>query len=378
MHLATLISLSSLGFIASSSAQSTWKKHAVHEGFHTNTVVGGDFTGDGKPDIIANNDNKTRLFVAPDWKETIIDTFDGNKFIHAESFDVDSDGDLDFIGARYQPGLIVWLENPGKDTGQPWTRRTISRELNGIHGLLKGDVNKDGKMDLLANSAQLVGTRHPVSLAWFEIPDQQQQAAFWPVHIFAKGDAPGLSHYFGFGDVNGDGMPDAATGAKGRPSTDGNYFAWWQAPKDPTKAWTKHVLAHDQVGATNIHPADVNGDGKTDFIASRGHGRGVIWLEAPDWQIHAIHETLKEPHAMIALDMDDDGDVDAAACAFGDAQAYWFENDGKGSFTNHLIAENQEAYDIRALDMDIDQDIDILIAGRGSKNVVWYENPKSH
>ena len=377
MRFVTLFSLTSVGLLAPSSAQSAWKKHLVHEGFRTNTIVAGDFTGDGKPDIIANNDQKTRLFVAPDWKEVTIDSFDGNNCIHSESFDVDGDGDLDFIGARYQPGLIFWLENPGTEAAmKPWTNRLISRELNGIHGLLQGDVNKDGKIDLLANSAQPVGTKHPVSLAWLEVPADPHHAKSWHAHIFAKGDAPGLSHYLGFGDVNGDGLPDAATGAKGKPTDDGNYFAWWQAPMDPTNEWAKHLIASDQVGATNIHPADVNGDGKTDFIASRGHGQGVLWFEAPDWSIHNIHATLQEPHSLIVLDMDADGDLDAATCAFGDRQAYWFENDGNGSFTNHLIAEDQAAYDIRALDMDADKDLDIIIAGQQSKNVVWYENPR--
>jgi hypothetical protein len=27
--------------------------------------------------------------------------------------------------------------------------------------------------------------------------------------------------------------------------------------------------------------ADVNGDGKVDFVATRGHGAGITWYEAP-------------------------------------------------------------------------------------------------
>ena len=74
--------------------------------------------------------------------------------------------------------------------------------------------------------------------------------------------------------------------------------------------------------------------------------------------------------------MDDDGDIDAATCAFGDKLAVWFENDGKGEFKTHVIGREQEAYDIRAVDMDLDKDLDLVIAGRRSNNVVWYENPR--
>jgi hypothetical protein len=179
----------------------------------------------------------------------------------------------------------------------------------------------------------------------------------------------------GFGDVNGDRKPDIATGAKGESSPAGNYFAWWEAPADPAQPWKKHVIAKDQIGATNIHPGDANGDGRIDFIASRGHGRGVVWFEAPSWREHPIHASLKEPHSLAVQDMDGDGDVDAATCAFGDKEVWWFENNGKGTFANHLVARDQEAYDIRATDLDRDGDIDLLIAGRGSKNVAWYANP---
>jgi hypothetical protein len=75
------------------------------------------------------------------------------------------------------------------------------------------------------------------------------------------------------------------------------------------------------------------------------------------------------------LDFDGDGDQDAATCAFGSKEAYWFENDGKGGFTNHRVATDQAAYDIRAADLDQDGDLDLLIAGQQSKNVAWYENP---
>lgn len=367
--------VAALSFLVTTPVAADWKKHLVHEGFHTNTAIAADFTKDGRPDIIANSGSQTRLFVAPDWKEITLDATKDYNFIHSEAFDVDGDGDTDYIGARYQPGLLVWLEQPDQPLTSPWPLRIISDKLNGIHGLLRGDVDQDGTLDIIANSAQPVETPYPESLAWIAVPENPRQDAPWSVHIFANNDAPGLTHYLGLGDVNGDHRPDIATGAKGFPSTTGNYFAWWEAPEDPTQAWTKHLIAEAQVGATNIHPRDINGDGQTDFLASRGHGKGIVWFEGPDWELHGIHPTLKEPHSLIALDMDGDGDTDAATCAFGAKEAWWFENDGTGHFTNHRVATDQEAYDIRAFDMDLDQDLDLIIAGRGSKNVAWYENP---
>ncbi|MCA9178698.1 MAG: VCBS repeat-containing protein [Planctomycetales bacterium] len=366
------------GLACSASAEELWKKHEVHQGAHCNTAVGGDFTKDGRADVIAVSDSKVRLFVAPDWREVILAETPGKNFIHSESFDVDGDGDLDFIGAHYKPGWIAWLEQPDNPLVDRWPLRVVDDEVDGVHGLLKGDVDGDGRLDLLANSAQ-PGGKMPFSAVWLRVPQRPAEAERWDRFIFSRSDSPGLSHYLGFGDVNGDGRPDISMAAKGGPQAEpgtGEWFAWWEAPQNPRQeGWKKHLLSDQHPGATNIQQADVNGDGKVDFLATRGHGQGVVWFEAPDWKLHTIHETLKEPHCLQVVDMDGDGDMDAATCAYGDQIAAWFENDGKGNFKTHIVAREQAAYDIRAVDMDGDKDLDLLIAGQQSKNVAWYENP---
>ena len=208
-------------FASSRADEPLWKKHVVHEGVHTATAVGGDFSGDGLPDVIANSGGKTRLFVAPDWKEVALDAAPDHDCIHSESFDVDGDGDLDWIGARYNSsqgifGLIFWLEQPAQPLTQPWPLRLVDDQVNGIHGLLKGDIDGDGKFDLLANSGQPTGP-FPNSAAWFKVPKNPRAAERWDRFIFADKDAPGLSHYLGVGDVNGDGRPDISLAAKGGP-----------------------------------------------------------------------------------------------------------------------------------------------------------------
>ena len=155
----------------SSTAEETWIKHVVHQGFRSMTAVAADYTGDGLPDVISDSGNATRLFVAPDWTEVVIDDHpDVQTYIHSETFDVDGDGDLDYIGARYNPGLIVWLENPGDAATNRWRRRIVDTSVHGIHGLIKGDVDGDGKFDLLATSAQ-PKPPHPESLSWFRVPE---------------------------------------------------------------------------------------------------------------------------------------------------------------------------------------------------------------
>ncbi|MBI3279406.1 MAG: VCBS repeat-containing protein [Acidobacteria bacterium] len=231
-------------------------------------------------------------------------------------------------------------------------------------------MNRDGKPDLIGNSAQPGGS-FPNSIAWFEAPRFER-------HILADKDAPGLSHYLGFGDVNGDGRPDVASGAKTPP--EGNWFAWWEAPQDPRAVWKKHLIAANQEGASNIFVVDVNGDGKADLLSSRGHGKGVLWFEGPGWKPREIDGAHQYPHSLAPGDLDGDGDVDAVACSAvyaGEPKAprlAWYENTGHGRFRTHEISATQASYDVKLADMDRDGDLDILVAGQESRNVVWYEN----
>ncbi|MCB1229683.1 MAG: VCBS repeat-containing protein [Verrucomicrobiae bacterium] len=364
-------------------AEPAWEKHVVFEGFPCATANAADYTGDGKVDIVASTGGKVRLFAAPDWTEQVLYVFPklGGQCIHSEVFDVDGDGDPDYLGGNSK-GPVFWLENPGggkpgSEPGGQWVYRVVEPDINGFHCLLKADINRDGKLDLLINNFEPTGPLAD-SMIWCEIPADPHNAERWTRHFFAKGDARGGSHYMGFGDIDGDGWGEIAVGAKGEPFEDGNWFAYWTNPgsaETVTEPWEKTVLAVEQTAATNILPADLNGDGKVDYLASRGHGFGLLWMEAPDWTRHEIDPEPEGPHCLTVADLDLDGDLDAATVAKDSRWAIWYENDGKGNFSRHLIDGDQAAYDLRSLDMDADGDLDLIVAGQNSKNVVWFENP---
>lgn len=369
--------LGSEGSIGETPAQ-PWRQHVIAQGFVSQTAVAADFTGDGKVDVVASDitgkSEKLMLFAAPSWTPTML--FEGIRTIYAVAFDVNKDGRMDVIAARYHPGLVFWLEQPKSALTDKWQYHVIDDAADGgadgVHGLLLGDIDRDGNLDLAGSSGQPSGPMKD-SLVWYTVPKGAAANQRWPRYAFAAGDAPGLSHYVAFGDVNGDGRPDIASAAKDSPG--GNWFAWWEQGKDPRKPWTRHYIAEQQTGATNIQILDVNGDGRPDFIGSRGHGAGLAWFEAPDWNAHEIDTALKGPHALVIGDVDSDGKPDIITVAKDSRKAVWFAGDGKGNFVPHPISEDQSAYDVRFVDMDSDGDSDVLVAGFESKNVVWYENP---
>ena len=375
----TLIFFCLIMLAGHTNAQTKWKRHLIMEQGHCNSAVAIDVNKDGKQDVIASFNGKVSLFMAPDWKqEILLYQFKnaGAGCIHSTTIDVDNDGDLDWAGslAHEHP---FWLENPGPSdfAKGPWVKRIIDPEITGIHCLLTSDIDNDGRQDLVINNF-LPDEGIADSMAWFSVPENVHASDKWQRYIFADGDARGGSHYMSAADIDGDGWKEIAVGAKGKPFDDGNWFAFWKNPgKEGVKgAWKKTILAEDHLGATNILGADVNGDGKVDWVASRGHGVGVLWFENPSWKIHEIDQEIKQPHSLTVADHDQDGDIDIASCGFESEWVRWYENDGKGNFTIHTLDEAQQSYDLRSIDMDGDGDQDLLNAGRGSKNVVWYEN----
>lgn len=374
-----LCALISTALLSSTQAQ-TWKKHVVMEQGHCNTAVALDVNNDKSLDVIASFNGKISLFMAPDWKqEIILYRFMGGTggCIHSAVLDVDGDGDQDWAGSL-STGNPFWLENPGKDEALKgaWTPRMIDHDITGIHCLLTSDIDNDGKEDLIINNFEPARGLYD-SMAWFSIPKEPLTAKQWDRHIFAQGDARGGSHYMGAGDIDGDGWKEIAVGAKGAPFADGNWFAYWTHPgvngvKGP---WKKNILAENQTGATSMLPGDVNGDGKVDWVASRGHGAGVLWFENPGWQMHTIDGEIQSPHSLTVADHDQDGDLDVASCGYGSEWVRWYENTGKGVFKTHTLDSGQQSYDLRSIDMDGDGDLDLLNAGRGTRNVAWYENP---
>ena len=109
----------------------------------------------------------------------------------------------------------------------------------------------------------------------------------------------------------------------------------------------------------------MNKDGKVDILASRGHGTGVVWFKAPNWNEHIIDEKMLYPHSTDFGDIDGDGDIDLCTVGFGSKVAAWYENDGTGNFTRRLPSLNQMAYDTMISDLDGDGDKDILVGDKG-------------
>ena len=382
----TAVVCATLVVAQAAAAELNWSRKAFPLPESIWSVEAVDVSADGKLDLVAMGETKVFALVAPDWKQRLLVDTKEPKLLYCVALDADGDGDNDIALGRYRvPWIeyrqareagktmeepqgpdfsVAWIENNGR-TDQAWPLHVIDREINGIHGLWTGDIDRDGREDLIADS--IMGPSFPKSLAWFRTPPDRKGS--FQRHIITKAGADGRPHYLDFADLNGDGRGDVLLGDSG-----GGTFTWWE---NTGKAgdWTKHTIGKEK-GATNIKAVDVNRDGVIDVVGSCGHGNGVYWFEGPSWQKHVIDADLASPHALATGDFDQDGDEDVAVASFTAFVVRWYANDAKGSFAAHDIdtTNKQQAYDLKTADLDGDGRVDLILAGRESRNVVWYRN----
>lgn len=153
-----------------------------------------------------NNDGKTDIFCggfwyeAPTWKAHVVRELQPKNEYYNDfanlPLDVNGDGWTDVVNAAWFTKSVFWLRNPGK-AGGPFELIDIDVPGNSETAFFC-DVSGDGQPDLVPNCV-----RNPV---WYEFlgPTQGGKES-WRKHELPK---VASGHGLGAGDVNGDGRTD--------------------------------------------------------------------------------------------------------------------------------------------------------------------------
>ena len=296
-----------------------------------------DFTGDGWPDVVTISPGQpATLYVNPKGEPRRWDKFTViPKLLNEVAVlkDIDGDGKPEIIyGAD---GYLRYAKpDPGNPTGN-WVVHTVTEKgpwgTTASHGLGVGDINGDGRLDLVQ------------AFGWWEHPAQDDGKP-WTYHPSAFGRwgrvNPGGAE-IGVYDVNGDGLNDIVTGLEAH----GFGLAWFEQKRDATGkiSWDKHMVMDDfstknagGVTFSELHgstAADVDGDGITDYIVGKRYWSHEDSYTDPDPYGEPVlyyYRTVRNPKApggaelvpelihnrsgvgstIAAVDVDGDGAVD--------------------------------------------------------------------
>jgi hypothetical protein len=323
-----------------------FRKRVLQQEFFAEGASGGDFNGDGEGDIVSG----PWIYWGPTFSEKhaiyepkpfSVNGYSDNFFAFA--YDVDGDKNLDviFVGFPGAPGW--WQKNPGGDAaakekwqrfetmpavdnespifgdltgdGKPevicayqgtngyfeigedptktWTFRAVTPKRGYqrfTHGLGIGDVNDDGRTDLLEKDG------------WWEHPQDLQQTP-WKFHAFAF-SGPGGAQMHAV-DLDGDGRNEVVTSL----AAHGYGLAYYKKEDPQGDRFTRVDIMTDKVetsptdlAVSQLHAvdiADINADRVPDIVTGKrwwAHNGGDAGENAPALLIW--FETVRTPSGL--------------------------------------------------------------------------------
>lgn len=211
---------------------------------------------------------------------------------------------------------------PGEKPDQPWPLVRFSAaaapgSLRFYHGLGAGDVNGDGRDDVLTKEG------------WFEAPADRTQGP-WPFRQANLGEDCAHIHAY---DFDGDGDNDVLSSSAHR------YGIWWH--EQTPEGWKTHTIADDFSQTHAVCLADIDGDGLMDFVTGKrfwahmGRDPGerepalLVWFKLsrengrPVWTRHQIDDNSGVGTQFEVTDVNGDGLLDIAVS--NKKGVYYFE-----------------------------------------------------
>ncbi len=231
-----------------------WTPPECHQYYDDFSTISLDATGNGFPDIVTGGFFGKTLFLLKnpgeagggDWEQEIID--EPGHIETTRAWDLDGDGDLELVPNLPGESLYVYKllrDEDGKPTGR-FRKIKVSDQIQG-HGLGAGDLNGNGRMDLLLNHGWLEAPKRPWEEEWIYHPDWSMPGCSIPI----------LVH-----DVDGDGQPELIS------SRAHDYGLFWYKQEHPGN-WTEYPIDPFNSQYHDMQLCDLDADGELELVTGK-------------------------------------------------------------------------------------------------------------
>jgi hypothetical protein len=354
-----------------------------------------DFNHDGRIDIVSG----AYIYFGPDFthfKEIYpaIAVGPSKEFTpinHQFAYDVNEDGWPDVITGWTAPTVYI---NPKTESRRWESYRPIGSTQS--ETTLFTDIDKDGKPELVY-AAQ----------GQFRYAKPEAASKTWTEYAVSERGYT-LAHGIGTGDINGDGRTDllGATGWWEQPATLSKEKTWKYHPVP----FGRYKNRASNIGGSVMAVYDANGDGLNDVVSNLNvHGFGLAWFEQKrdaagniSFVRHMINDdysqksvanvTFSQGHAATFADIDKDGVMDYIVGkrffthldnmndpdSYGPPVLYWYRTvrnknaPGGAQFVPELIHNRSGAgSQITAIDLNKDGLVDLLTATNRGTFIFW-------
>ncbi|MFT5465831.1 MAG: hypothetical protein ACI8UO_000927 [Verrucomicrobiales bacterium] len=268
-------------------AEGHWPVHIAMPITDNESPTFTDITGDGKPEIVCsvegvfgyavpNAEKPTEPF---NWHPISPPGATGGRFTHGLGVgDVNGDGRLDLL----EKGR--WWEQPASLDGDPeWASHRTEFSGGGGSQMYAYDFDGDGDNDVLTSLAA-----HAYGLAWYEQLEEDGKKTLKQRLIMGQDPAEnkyGLTfsqmHGIDLADIDGDGLKDIITGkrywahgGKDPGGSDPAVLYWFRTVRLDGGGvdFVPYQIDNDSGVGTEVTAGDVNGDGFLDIIVGNKKG----------------------------------------------------------------------------------------------------------
>lgn len=267
-------------------ANGHWQRHIVLDITDNESPTFADITGDGKPEIICNSEGYFG-YAEPDWIDPkkhwkfhrVTPKGPWQRFTHGMGIgDVNGDGRTDLLEAK------GWWEQSA-DPNAEWIKHPVTFGTGGAQ-MYVYDVDGDGDSDVITSIAA-----HGYGLAWFEQVKEGNEITF-KEHIFMNKEPSenryGIKfsqmHALDLIDFDGDGLKDIVTGKRfwaHGPEGDAEPNApavlyWFKLVRGENHQidFVPHQIDNDSGVGTQVVAGRINNDAYPDLVV--GNKKGVF------------------------------------------------------------------------------------------------------